>query len=121
MKGYEYFSVQNKVVRTVFAVVFCLAAFGYETNNYLKNKPQNYFETLELKNSWPTPITVKNQHKKIIKRLAEEYGVPYEDPKNKTKKDSKKKEEKKELTKNEKQFEKEKSKMSQIYDCLMFT
>ena len=77
----------------------------------------NYFEILELENSYPSPTVVKKKYKEKMNKFAEESGVQ-NTPKGKKKN---KKKDYKNMTEEEIKIDKEKTKLKQIYDCLMFS
>ena len=60
---------------------------------------------------------VKKQYKELMNRISNEHGVE-EQPKKKKKN---RKKELKDMTPEEQKISKEKSKLKEIYDCLMFS
>ena len=48
-----------------------------ELTNFLLilEKPLNYFEKLELENSWPNPISTKKRYQERMNQIAQEMGI----------------------------------------------
>ena len=61
-----------KSVRTIIGLVLFIGLLGLQIKAFVKHRPLNYFEELRLENSWPAPITVKQNYKKIMNELAQE-------------------------------------------------
>lgn len=53
----------TRVIRASVSVFIFVALFAYQTQEFIKNKPDNYFEILNQESSMPSPILVKRQYK----------------------------------------------------------
>jgi hypothetical protein len=42
---------------------------------YFLDKPMNYFQKLDLENSWPNPISTKKRYQEKMNQIAQEQGV----------------------------------------------
>jgi hypothetical protein len=116
----------NKTIRMGVAFALFVGVLLYQVNHFATTKPANYFEKLELDNSWPSPITVKSNYKSIMNRMAQEGShndtAVEEEPENtnSTEPDNKNSTETK-GKKKDKKMSKAKRKIKEIYDCLMFS
>jgi len=108
----------NKTIRMGVAFALFVGVLFYQVNHFATTKPANYFEKLELDNSWPSPITVKSNYKSIMNRMAQEGShnetAVEEEPENTNSTETKGK-------KKDKKMSKAKRKIKEIYDCLMFS
>lgn len=109
------------------------------TNHFGTDKDKNYFEQLEFDTTLISTMQVKERHKDIMNRIAQESAAvssssPADqdaannsteetsgDQKKKSKKQKKKKKAYKDMTEAERKIADKKSQLKKIYDCLMFS
>lgn len=119
------------------AIVIMAVLVGFsawQVNDYVKHKDKNYFEQLEFDTTLISTMQVKERHKQIMNRIAQESAaVPtFSDATNsttegseqkKSKKQKRKKNKKayKDMTEAERAVADKKSQLTKIYDCLMFS
>lgn len=114
-------------------VMFVLVGFSaWQVNDYVKHKDKNYFEQLEFDTTLISTMQVKERHKQMMNKIAQETAAvssTSEDTnstsevtdKKKSKKQKKKKKAYKDMTEEERVVADKKSQLKKIYDCLMFS